>query len=326
LARVTGERKELLIRRWALGTPAVHPHPAPKLFLAAVLFVMAMSVPMMPVRIVAGVLSALVLVWTATASALGSVPGLASWAERGRTAQPRASLVATPRGLYREDESSAILLCEWGIPFGVSWLVGKDAMLAFTTSREVRCVRVRLVGASMNAIEQVKRAGSPMTDSGFEVLSESASLDAEDALEVVRYCEQISPRSSLRVLASGLRGERVLLEGQSLLVRGGGLEVNDRSFDLSLPLEWRTSVFHEAAGASAMLFSALVVRQQGAEVVFVSPAQGDLNPPFDGPPARESRVAIDALLLSPIRRALSRAPRIRRSSPSAPRGPREQTA
>ena len=314
MARVTRER-EVLIRRWALGTTAVHPHPAPKLFLAAVFFVIAMSVPYTAVRAVFGVLSAAVLVW----SAMG-----------GQKSRVLASLVATPRGLYREDAVSATLLCEWGIPFGVSWLVGKDAMLAFTTSREVRCLRVRLVGASMNAIEQVKRVASPMTDSGFEVLSEAASLDAEDALEVVRYCEEISPRSSSRVLASGLRGERVLLDGTNLVVRYGGAEVNDRSFDLSLPIEWRSSTFHEVGGASSMLFSALAVKQQGAEVIFVSPAQGDLHPQGtavdERPPARESRVAIDALLLSPIRRALARAPRIRRSSPSAPRGPREQTA
>ena len=290
---------------------AVHPHPAPKLFAAALLFVSAMTVPFMPLRVVLGVLSAWVLVW----SAFGR-----------RRSRVLASLVATPRGLYREDGTSAILLCEWGIPFGVAWLIGKDAMLAFTTTREVRCVRVRLVGASMNAIEQVKRAGSPMSDGEFEVLSESASLDADDALEVVRYCEQISPRSSARVLASGLRGERVLLDGTSLVVRSGGGEVNDRAFDLLLPLEWRSSTFHEVGGASAMLFSALAVKQQGAEVVFVSPVQGELRGPYDGPPSREARVAIDALLLSPIRRALARAPRIRRSSPSAPRGPREKTA
>ncbi len=311
MARVLGDKKHTLIRRWPLGTVAVHPHPAPKLFAAALLFVIAMTVPFMPLRVIAGALSVGVLVW----SALGR-----------RRSRVLASLVATPRGLYREDDVSAVLLCEWGIPFGVSWLIGKDAMLAFTTTREVRCVRVRLVGASMNAIEQVKRAGSPMSDAGFEVLSESASLDADDALEVVRYCEQISPRSSARVLASGLRGERVLLDGTSLVVRSGGGEVNDRSFDLLMPLEWRSSTFHEVGGASAMLFSALAVKQQGAEVVFVSPVQGELRGPYDGPPSRESRVAIDALLLSPIRRALARAPRIRRSSPSAPRGPREQTA
>ena len=310
MARSSADRKGILIRRWPLGTAYVHPHPAPKLFAAALLFVIAMTVPMMPLRIVAGVLSLGVLVW----SAFGR-----------RKSRVLASLVATPRGLYREDDKSAILLCEWGIPFGVSWLVGKDAMLAFTTTREVRCVRVRLMGASMDAIEQVKRAGSPMTDAGFEVLSEAASLDADDALEIVRYCEEISPRSSARVLASGLRGERVLLDGTNLVVRSGINEAHDKSFDLLLPLEWRSSTFHEVGGASAMLFSALAVKQQGAEVVFVSPAQGELRGPYDGPPSREARVAIDALLLSPIRRALARAPRIRRSSPSAPRGPREQS-
>ena len=307
--------------------------------MTALLLIGAVSAPFIWLRIAFVALFTGALIWSVLA------------VTRRRRPRVLATLVATKRGLYREDRSSAVLLCEWGAPFGVSWLIGQDALLAFTTPREVRCIRVRMGGASMAAIEAVKRSAAPMTDASFEVLADSASLEAADALDLVRYCENLARGSSGRVLASGLRGERIVLEGTNLVVRyavgaggmsGVGLEtigldtmgsVNDKLFDLSLPLEWRASTFNESggaastgSGASAMLFSALAVKQKGAEVVFVSPAQGDLRPPFDGPPARESRIAIDALLLSPIRRALSRAPQIRRSSPPTPRGPREHTA
>jgi len=294
----------MITSRWALGTTPQKPRKGPKLAAAAALLVLAFVVPFWLVR---GIALALSLGLTLSALFLR------------RETEDLASLVATPRGLYREDATRATVMCEWGAPFGVSWLLGKDALLAFTTAKEVRCVRVRLAGASAETIAEIKRRASPMSDGAFEVLEHAASLDALDALALARHCEQKAPRCEGRVLASGLRGERVMLDGTLL-------SVNDKAFDLSSPVEWRSSMFHEVGGASAMLFSALCVRQKGAEVVFVSPAQGDLRPPFDGPPARETRVAIDALLLSPIRKALARAPRIKRAGPSAPRGPREQTA
>jgi hypothetical protein len=292
------------VTRWTLETAAVEPKRGPKLVAGLVLVVVAVVVPVLVIRILALASSGII----ACAALIAR-----------RASRPVASLVATRRGLYREDATRATVICEWSAPFGVSWLVGKDALLAFTTAKEVRCVRVRLTGASADLIREIKRRAAPMTDATFEVMDEAASLDPTDALALVEHCDGRAPRCEGRLLASGLRGERVTLDGTNLVV-------NEKAFDLASPIEWRSSMFHEAGGASAMLFSALSVRQKGAEVVFVSPAQGELRPPFDGPPARESRVAIDALLLSPIRKAVTRAPRIKRSAPSAPRGPREQTA
>jgi hypothetical protein len=282
----------------------VEPRRGPKLFAGLALVVIALVVPFLVIRIVAFAASAIL--------------ACAAFITR-RAPRPVATLVATRRGLYREDSTKATVLCEWNVPFGVSWLIGKDALLAFTTAKEVRCIRVRLGGAPTELVREIKKRAAPMTDSTFEVMDEAASLEPADALALVDFCDSRAPLCEGRVLASGLRGERVTLDGTNLFV-------NDKEFDLASPIEWRSSMFHEAGGASAMLFSALSVRQKGAEVVFVSPAQGELRPPFDGPPARESRVAIDALLLSPIRKAVTRAPRIKRSAPSAPRGPREQTA
>ncbi|AUX41396.1 uncharacterized protein SOCE26_028080 [Sorangium cellulosum] len=136
-----------------------------------------------------------------------------------------------------------------------------------------------------------------------------------------------SPGCLDRFLLTDARGGMLGLDGREL--RAGG-----RVFDLAAPLEWRAFVFQEALGQQAIaVYQGTWVRQGTSEVVLVcllpaiTPAldgmDGALGPldrgalrdlrlmqgtPEDPPPA-EQRVAVDRLLMVPIRSALDKAPR-----------------
>jgi hypothetical protein len=163
------------------------------------------------------------------------------------------------------------------------------------------------------------------------VALDEAALDAigPDGMSLVLPAAEL-----LRLLAALVRSEPAAFDrlvtsdssGKLLWADDAGLHVGARSFDLAEPLEWRPLVFQEAVGAGTAFFQATWVRQAGDEVVFVSPlALGSplidptvsgfppslardlkwMQAPFESPPPREKRVAIDRLLMVPLRAKLA---------------------
>ncbi|WP_437680472.1 IMP dehydrogenase [Sorangium sp. So ce131] len=127
-----------------------------------------------------------------------------------------------------------------------------------------------------------------------------------------------------RFLVTDARGATLGLDGREL--RAGG-----RVFDLAAPLEWRAFVFQEELGQTiTAVYQGTWVRQGASEVVLVcllpalAPALDGMDGPLDrgalrdlrlmqgtpeDPPPAEQRVAVDRLLMVPIRSALDKAPR-----------------
>ncbi len=106
-----------------------------------------------------------------------------------------------------------------------------------------------------------------------------------------------------------------------------------------LPEQRRATTFHESLGPLTTVYQATEVSQGGARVVLVAQMPGELSmggdlaeaarrdPALreavmadlrliqaspDQPPAVEQRIAIDRLFVVPLRRALDRAPKVRR--------------
>ncbi|WP_437579783.1 IMP dehydrogenase [Sorangium sp. So ce887] len=129
--------------------------------------------------------------------------------------------------------------------------------------------------------------------------------------------------------------------GATLVLDSGELRAGGRVFDLTAPLEWRAFVFQEALGQAIAVYQGTWVRQGTSEIFLVCllPA---MTPALDGPgkslgpldrgalrdlrlmqgipespPPSDQRVAIDRLLMVPIRSALDKAPRPAAQAPRA---------
>lgn len=163
---------------------------------------------------------------------------------------------------------------------------------------------------------------------------EQISLDPTALAALVDELTARSPGCVDRFLVTDARGAALSLDGLEL--RAGG-----RVFDLSAPLEWRAFVFQEALGQAIAVYQGTWVRQGTSEIVLVCllPA---MAPALDGPsaslgsldrgalrdlrlmqgspespPPADQRVAIDRLLMVPIRSALDKAPRPAAQAPRA---------
>ena len=100
--------------------------------------------------------------------------------------------------------------------------------------------------------------------------------------------------------------------------------IGENTFDLASPIEWRVFTFNEGEPGIATLYQATAVRQGASEAILVCRAPEDVaawsvgrGP--DAPPAREARVAIDRLFMTPLRAVLEQAPRLSRSGGPASR-------
>ena len=155
-----------------------------------------------------------------------------------------------------------------------------------------------------------------------------------DFAALLRLVRERAPHAQRRLYLSGTRGERIVLDGASLTVRTGS-DGAGKSFDLTAPLEWRGFVFHEAFGATASIYQATWVKQNGAELVLVAPLPTELllaaprepgGPPAlpsvrrvlqaspDEAPPANVRTGIERVFMLPVREALARAPRPSRSA------------
>ncbi|WP_437290318.1 IMP dehydrogenase [Sorangium sp. So ce406] len=219
------------------------------------------------------------------------------------------------------------------------------------TPRRDRIVALLSSGAGMSSIGASfdgpsRRTFAALLDRASVVGSDDVGLDAIGPdgepislgpAALAALLDELTARSPGcldRFLATDARGATLSLD--SLELRAGG-----RVFDLTAPLEWRAFVFQEALGQALAVYQGTWVRQGTNEIVLVcllpamTPAldapSASLGPLDRGalrdlrlmqgspesPPPGDQRVAIDRLLMVPIRSALDKAPRPAAQAPRA---------
>jgi hypothetical protein len=278
--------------------------------------------------------------WLRSAGALVAV-SLAALVNRllgRRTLPPRGWLVVDTDGLHRIARGPAVRLVAWGEPFGVTVLSSADRarlLLALTTPRATRYLSARVrdaedAAAAPALLDRATTAAASDVRDGDEL-----SLRAADAERLVHALMRFAPDAADRIFMSDAAGEPIVLQA-------GELRVGGRRIDLSLPFEWRTSIFQERGPHTATVCQATWVRQADVEVVLVAPMAADggwthdadaairaagegalvrraitrdlrlLRASAGEAPSRETRHAIDRVFVLPVRRALDRAPRAAR--------------
>jgi len=253
--------------------------------------------------------------------------------------RPRGSVTLDGSALVRhEPGASPAVLAELRVPFGITVLANhmrSEALLAFTTAEQTRYQRVRVSSPTdaLAARDMLVRAITvPDADAVGSQGVESA-MSATHAAELIRVAECYAQNALQRIYLTGSRGEDLVLDGTELKIDG-------RVFDLSLPLEWRGFMFHEAVGPIATLYQATWIRQGGIEAVLVAPMPAEITttlPPGaaadmkaaeqravlrdlklmqstpDTAPPHELRIGVERLFMLPLRQALDRAPRASRT-------------
>lgn len=248
----------------------------------------------------------------------------------------RRCLVLQADALSFEDEqgqSQALLRLDE--PYGVTLVTprARDRLVVVLTSR----TSVFVVGSSLDPTAQ--RELAPLLARASALASDEAGLEAigpdGDPID-------LAPRdlvTLVELLVAHDRGclERMLLsdaKGLQVVLDGSALSFGTSHFELGAAIEWRAFVFQERFGNAVAIYQATWVKQNGAEVVFVSllpslmPSREPVSPTgvaeldratirdqrlhlaqTDSPPPRATRIAIDRLFMLPLRAALDRAPR-----------------
>jgi len=272
------------------------------------------------------------------AAVLVGLGGLVSHALGRRQQPPRGWLVVDAEGLHRIDRGRAATLVLWSEPFGITVLSSADRarlLLAVTTPRATRYLSARVRDAEDAAaapvlLDRATTAASSDLRDGDEL-----ALRAADAERLVNTLARLAPGAVDRIYTSDVAGEPIVLQA-------GELRVGGRRIDLSLPFEWRASIFQERGPHTATVCQATWVRQGETELVLVAPMPADGGWTHDADaairaagegalvrraitrdlrliragageaPSRELRHAIDRVFVLPVRRALDRAPRAAR--------------
>lgn len=293
-----------------------------------------------------GALAIAAIPWTlwATAPAVFAIAVALLLVRRAR-AQVRGQPFLTIHswGITRADPHGTLRLAAWTEPFGVTVLsdhARERVLLAFTTAHQTRFVGVRVDGA---AADRLLLGAATLADSDALSIhaTSDTSLSTTDALTLLDLVRQRVPQALRRILLSGARGERVVLDERELRVdwsQDGTTPIARprRSFDLALPLEWRGFLFHEASGPVATIYQATWVRQGPSELVLVAQLPPEIarygvglgtrvdrsavlrdlrlmqSLPGD-PPPRDLRLAIERVFMLPLRQALDAAPRSART-------------
>ncbi|WP_394822880.1 hypothetical protein [Pendulispora albinea] len=253
--------------------------------------------------------------------------------------RPRGAITLEGSSLVRHEPGApSAVLAELRAPFGITVLANhmrSEALLAFTTAEQTRYQRVR-VGNPADAAAARHLLGRAITVPDADALGAQgveAALSATHATEMLQVAECYAPSALQRIYLTGSRGEVLVLDGTELKIDG-------RTFDLSLPLEWRGFMFHEAVGPIATLYQATWIRQAGIEAVLVAPMPAEITttlPPGaaadmkaaeqravlrdlklmqstpDSAPPHELRIGVERLFMLPLRQALDRAPRASRA-------------
>lgn len=238
--------------------------------------------------------------------------------------------------------AAPILLLELDKPFGVTLLSSprRDRVVALLSSS----AGAFFIGAAFDAASRrafasvVERATIVATDEvGLDAIGpdgEALQLAPETFSALMEALTSRAPGCLERFFLTDARGAPLCLDEREL--RAGG-----RSFDLGAPIEWRAFVFQEAIGHAVALYQGTWARQGTSEIVLVcllpaitpTPAgEGVVLSSLDrrairdlrlmqgapeDPPAPPLRVAMDRLLMLPIRSALDKAPRPAAQPPRA---------
>jgi hypothetical protein len=202
------------------------------------------------------------------------------------------------------------------------------ALLVFTTPSATRFLSLRIDTAKdADAARELMAHAITVPDADLELAAGPASDVRLSAASARVLCDELTRRdaeATERIYLSDARGTAIVLENESL-------ELDGQTFDLSVPIDWRVFTFNEGEPGVLTLYQATSIRQGGKELVLVCRAPAELaswglGRAVDAPPARETRVAIDRLFMTPLRAALERAPRVSRSGLAArPRGKSVQT-
>lgn len=286
--------------------------------------------------------------WIRAVCALALVALAAVWSRKfGRRQEPpRGWLVVDAEGVHRIDRGRTVTLVAWGEPFGVTVLSSADRarlLLALTTPKATRYLTARVrdaedAAAAPALLNRATTAAASDLRDGDEL-----ALHAADAERLVNTLARLAPDAVESIYMSDVAGEPIVLQT-------GELRVGGRRMNLSLPFEWRTSIFQERGPHAASVCQATWVRQAEVEVVLVAPMAADGGWTHDADaairaagegalvrraitrdlrlirasagdaPSREVRHAIDRVFVLPVRRALDKAPRAARlAGPARPK-------
>jgi hypothetical protein len=228
--------------------------------------------------------------------------------------------LARVRSASRSNPRGRTSLARWDAPFGVSVLANAArtrALLAFTTPSATRFLPLFL-STPKDADDARELMARAITVSDVDLdfaagPAPDAMLHASAARDLVGEITKRDPQALARLYLSDANGVAVVVEREKLVI-------GERVFDLASPVEWRVFTFHEGDPAVATFYQATSVRQGGNEVVLVCRTTADvaswsLGRAPDAPPARETRVAIDSLFMTPLRAVLAQAPRVSRPGP-----------
>lgn len=234
--------------------------------------------------------------------------------------------------------------------FGITLLSTphRDRVLAMLTSAlGTYCIGTRF---DLNA----RKAFAPLLARAFTVTSDEDVLEAIGPDGLPLSLEPKHFTAMLDAIADKQRAcfERIVqsdARGTPLLLDRRELRVGDRYFDLEAPLDWRGIVFQENMGQSVVVYQGTWLSQGSHEVVLVSLLPSIMSAGLSGilegsplssldrgvlrdlrlmqmspesPPPSERRIAVDRLLMLPLRNAIDLAPRIskQRIKPAQDRG------
>lgn len=222
--------------------------------------------------------------------------------------------------------------------FGVTLLSTphRDRVLAMLTSE----LGTFCIGSSFDL--SARRNFASLLEHAFTVTSDEEVLEAvgPDGRSLI-----LEPKHFTAMLqAVAVQGrscfERIVqsdARGAPLLLNGRELRVGERLFDLSAPLDWRGIVFQENMGQSVVVYQGTWLSQGSHEVVLVSLLPSIMSVGLSGilegspisaldrgvlrdlrlmqmspesPPPADRRIAVDRLLMLPLRNAIDMAPRI----------------
>ena len=265
----------------------------------------------------------------------GSQPGGAAIATPPRASRHEASLVFLETAIVRRGAHGDTTLVDASQDLGVVRLVERSRrrlLFLFARRGSLTTLGVRLHGAPRAAVERLTEGATLVPDGLLPEapFDPSRRVEARTALELLNAMRRIAPSAVDRIVCA-------TADEVALTVSGSTLETGDLTFDLDAPLVWRPLAFHEAGGDVGGVFQGTWVDQGDKRRVFVSPlpplalwrdpAEGDdalasyrsadpiadaravelATSPAADPPPQELRVPVDALLMFPLRRALSRA-------------------
>ncbi len=270
-----------------------------------------------------------------------------AWALKRRArpkAQPQSrfhpSIVYTKDAIVRVGPRGETSLVDTNPSLGVVRLVERSRrrmLFIFSRAGSVSYVGATLRSSATGELQTLE-AGATLVPDGLlpdGPFQADRCLSHDDAVELLAQARTLAPRSINRIVCASADSIAIDLIGSDLI--SGSVALN-----LDEPLVWRPLAFHETGGDVGGVFQGTWVDQGPTSVVFVSPLpslsawrdphaeSNDPEPfiasdpvadaralelsmsPAADPPPSHLRVSVDALLMFPLREALSHAPGARR--------------